>query len=312
MTRARCSPCASPAILDPESAEKRPITCPGLQDGPYARLTIRPAVRPMSRPTSTPLPAWLRAHQGRGRVAFTLAEFERSSGSSRVAAQSALRRAKESGRIVSPCRGFFVIVPPEYAAIGSPPAAWFVDDLMRHLGVAYHVGLLSAAALHGAAHQQPQTFQVMTSRTVAPIAAGKVRIDCFRKRHVERAITVRLNTPTGTMCVASAADTVFDLVRHAESCGQLDNVATVLFELAEHLNVRELAAAASRAHVTEVQRAGHLFELVERGTHAAALSHWLDERRVPYALLRPGASTRRAVRNKRWHLVVNARVDPDL
>jgi hypothetical protein len=77
-----------------------------------------------------------------------------------VATKTALRRLKEQGRIVSPRRGFYVVVPPEYRAAGSPPASWFIDELMRYLDQPYYVGLLSAAAIHSASRQQSMVFQV--------------------------------------------------------------------------------------------------------------------------------------------------------
>jgi hypothetical protein len=61
--------------------------------------------------------------------------------------------------------------PLEYREAGGPPASWFIDDLMRFLGQPYYVGLLSAAAIHGAAHQQPMVFQ---GRVV--ICLGAVRL----------------------------------------------------------------------------------------------------------------------------------------
>ena len=76
--------------------------------------------------------------------------------------KKAATRLGSKRRIVAPRRGFYVIVPLEYRATGAPPPSWFSDNLMRHLGRPYYVGVLSAAALHGAGHQQPQEFQVMT------------------------------------------------------------------------------------------------------------------------------------------------------
>src|SRR5207244_10392072 len=63
-------------------------------------------------------------------------------------------------------RGFYVIVPPEYRVAGSLPAAWFIRDLMDYLRRPYYVGLLTAPSLHGAAHQAPQEFQVVTDRAL--------------------------------------------------------------------------------------------------------------------------------------------------
>ncbi|HAK94450.1 MAG TPA: hypothetical protein DCM87_05480, partial [Planctomycetes bacterium] len=107
---------------------------------------------------------WVEKLQSEGRYTFARQEAQVKTGRGFVAAQSALRRLKRQGRIVSPKRGFYVVVPPEYRAAGSPPASWFIDDLMRHIGQPYYVGLLSAAAIHGAAHQQPMVFQVVTGK----------------------------------------------------------------------------------------------------------------------------------------------------
>src|SRR6266496_3549594 len=79
------------------------------------------------------------------------------------ALKKAARRLAAKGRIAIPRRGFFVIVPIEYRSAGAPPPSWFIDELMRFHGHPYYVGLLSAAALHGAGHQQPQEFQVVTN-----------------------------------------------------------------------------------------------------------------------------------------------------
>ena len=68
-----------------------------------------------------------------------------------VALEAALRRLKQRGRIASPRRGFYVLVPPEYREAGCQPASWLIDDLMRFVEQPYYVGLLSAAAIHGAA-----------------------------------------------------------------------------------------------------------------------------------------------------------------
>ena len=38
--------------------------------------------------------------------------------------------------------------------------------MMAHLHRGYYVALLTAAAMHGAAHQAPQSFQVITEKDV--------------------------------------------------------------------------------------------------------------------------------------------------
>ncbi|MBU4555450.1 MAG: type IV toxin-antitoxin system AbiEi family antitoxin, partial [Actinobacteria bacterium] len=90
--------------------------------------------------------------QATGTYTFTHADARAALPTSEIAVDNALRRLKKRGRILAPRRGFYVIVPTEYVTAGSPPPSWFIDDLMGFLTQPYYVGLLSAAAIHGASH----------------------------------------------------------------------------------------------------------------------------------------------------------------
>src|SRR5438067_7615098 len=91
-----------------------------------------------------------------GRYHFGSGEAQQALGVSPAAAKLALHRLSKQGLIASPARGFYVIVPPEYRSLRSLPADQFIPALMQRLGLAYYMGLLSAAQYHGAAHQRPQ------------------------------------------------------------------------------------------------------------------------------------------------------------
>ena len=80
---------------------------------------------------------WILALPESGRYSFSREEAASVSGASPAAVKLTLYRLKQAGAIISPRRGFFVIVPAEYRAAGSPPATWFIDDLMRYLGRRY-------------------------------------------------------------------------------------------------------------------------------------------------------------------------------
>jgi predicted transcriptional regulator of viral defense system len=124
---------------------------------------------------SISLSAFVDRLQQSGRYTFDRKEALKELKTSPVALKlSALRLARQ-GRLVAPRRGFFVIVPLEYKSAGSPPPSWFIAPLMNFEGESYYVGLLSAAALHGAAHQQPQEFQVMASRQLKPAMARAIQ-----------------------------------------------------------------------------------------------------------------------------------------
>ena len=266
-------------------------------------------MQPMPFPLS--MPRWVEELQSEGRYTFTRSEAEARTGRSFVAVQSALRRLKQQGRIASPRRGFYVIVPPEYRAVGSPPASWFIDELMGHLDQPYYVGLLSAAAFHGAAHQQPMVFQVVTARPTRAMSAGRVSIEFFMSSKVEQMPVVLAKTETGTMRVATAEVTAFDLVRYPAGAGHLSNAATVLSELAERVDAEALVVLAPLMRLPDVQRLGFLLDSVGESELAEPLASWLRDRCPRTVLLRPGGPDS-GVHSSRWHVKANEDLEPEL
>lgn len=85
-----------------------------------------------------------------------------------AAAKLALNRLAKKKVIASPARCFYVIVPPEYRSLACLPADQLTSALMKHLDLPYYAGLLSGARFHGAAHQQPQEFQVFRKPPASP------------------------------------------------------------------------------------------------------------------------------------------------
>ena len=257
------------------------------------------------------LSTWVERLQSQGRYTFTRSEVEAGSGQSPVAAQSALRRLRRQGRIVSPRRGFHVVVPAEYRAAGAPPASWFIDDLMRHLGQPYYVSLLSAASLHGAAHQQPMVFQVVTATPTRAVRAGRVAIRFWMASNAEQMPATELRTETGIMRVATPETVAFDLVRYQSGAGQLSNAATVLAELAERLDPKALVAIAPLVRLPDVQRLGYLLDAVGQQRRTGPLAGWLEARGHRVAPLRSGVAPGADV-DTRWKVAVNDALELDL
>jgi predicted transcriptional regulator of viral defense system len=233
-------------------------------------------------------------------------------GCSRDAFKLAASRQKSKGRLVSPRRGFHVIVPVEYRSAGGPPADWYIDALMAFYRQPYYVGLLSAAALHGASHQQVQELQVVTSAPLRPVTTGRVRIRFFQKAGIERVPTEKKKTYTGYMQVSTAEATALDLVRYPHACGGLGNVATVLGELAEKMAPEPLAAAVQGAESAHVQRLGYLLELVGREALAVPLAAWVAKHGAKTYRLRPDLPATDAELSRRWRLLINDKVEVDL
>jgi predicted transcriptional regulator of viral defense system len=259
------------------------------------------------------LPDWLISH---GKHWITTDEIASTLAVPVEHVPSIVARHRRAGRLFSPTRGGYVPIPAEYRSWRAVPASHFIDLMMRYLDHDYYVGYLSAAEVHGAAHQRPQVFQVITNARLNDRAFDRVGIEFTTSAKAAERPTTTINTPTGTMKVSIPEITVLDLVANPARGGGLSNIATVMGELLEEglLDVQRLAELAKEYPTAVSQRAGWLLERVaaEIGVEVdldplAAVSH---ARRKPTPL---AASGRRAgPLDDRWNVIVNADVEPDL
>jgi predicted transcriptional regulator of viral defense system len=250
--------------------------------------------------------------QSSGRYTFHKEQAIAALGVSEIAFQSAARRLAAKRRIVAPRRGFYVIVPVEYRDSGSLPPSWFIDDLMKFHRHPYYVGLLSAAALHGAAHQQPQEFQVITDTVLRSTTVGRSRIRFFLKWHLAETPTTEIKTETGTMRVSTPEATALDLVRYLGRSGHLGNVATVLSELCERINPGALVKAAqTEVELSVVQRVGFLLDRFGSACVTGPLAQWLTTMRPRPVPLRPERKPNTNEKDSRWQILLNERVEVD-
>ena len=246
-----------------------------------------------------------------GRHHFTTEQAIAAIGASDTAVRKQLRRLKRSGRIASPMRSFHVIVPPEYRRLGCLPAEHFVDQLMGELGEPYYIGLLSAAARYGAAHQSPQSLQVMVRKNRSVIECGQVRIVFIARGDLERMPVETMNTPRGYVRYSTPEVTALELVGYPRQAAGMSNVATVLAELAEAMDKEKLLDVAHLSPVGWSQRVGYLLELVGQEDLANALAPFVEEYARSFTLLRRSQNVHGAERNSKWRLLINTEVEPD-
>lgn len=241
-----------------------------------------------------------------GRYHFTTDEAARETGRSLSATRAALQRLANRGLIAQPCRGFHVIVPPDYRELACLPAAQFVPQLFAHLGEPYYAALLTAAELHGAAHQRPQRFQVMCPTRRRAIQCGAVGVEFILRKDLDRTATIQVNTPRGSLRVASREATALELIGYADRCGGLDHVTAVLEELGPDCDGQLLVAEAEHASIAWAQRLGHLLDALQIPAQVTApLAAWIAERHPSYAALSRATRRTGASRDHRWRLVVN-------
>lgn len=247
-----------------------------------------------------------------GRYHFASAEAQSALGISAAAAKLALNRLAKQGAVASPARGFYVIVPPEYRSLGCLPADQFVPALMKRLGLSYYAGLLSAAQYHGAAHHRPQEFQVLVSKNRRPIQCGAVRVVFVARKRLKDVPLQDFNTPRGPIHASTPEATAIDLVGYPHHVGGLDQVATILAELAERIIPEKLAEAAKTAPVPWAQRLGYLLAHVGAGEKALALQSYVRSHAKESTLLLKSGARARAKRDRDWKLYVNTRVQAEL
>ncbi len=247
-----------------------------------------------------------------GRYHFTSREARSALSVSPAAAKLALNRLEKRKVIASPARGFYVIVPPEYSSLGCLPADQFIPALMGHLRLPYYVGLLSAAQYHGAAHYRPQEFQVFLATNRRPIRCAAVRVAFIARKRLRDVPVQSFNTPRGVLKVSTPEATALDLVGYAHRAGGLNQVASILSELAERLDPGKLAAVAATAPLPWAQRLGYVLEHIGLGAKIPALKEYVHKHADKSTVLLPKAPLKGSRYNKSWKVHVNAKVEAEL
>lgn len=263
----------------------------------------------------TSLPDYLTRLQSGGRVSFTRREALETLHISEGAFQKAAVRLRRKHMLASPRHGFYVAVPPQFLSWEAPPPSWYIDDLMRHEGRLYYVGLLKAAELHGATHHAVMEFQVVTDRQLPKIRAGRSLITFHFRKEIEPVLSAieKRKTDTGSMKVSSVELTALDLIRYVHAAGGFDAVATVLVDLGEKIEGEKLAAVAVHFERSTVQRLGYLLDRAGHSATAEPLHRQLFAGpTVSWVKLEPARRKDRlaaekgkpAEKNERWRVTV--------
>jgi predicted transcriptional regulator of viral defense system len=259
------------------------------------------------------LPSWVDSRQTQGIYFFTRDEAIETLQFTEEAFKKAAARLAKKNRIVRIRSGFFVIIPLEYRTTGILPAEWFIADLMAYLGQSYYVGLLSAASLHGAAHQQPQQFQIVTTAPQREVRTKGLAVRFFFKTNFKATPVTQIKVQTGYVFVSSPEATALDLIRYARSIGGLDRVMTVLQELGESMDAARLIdTVKAEKTLACAQRLGWL---MERSGHAALvlkLADLIADEKPHFTRLDPSLPAVKDEKNTRWRVSINTDVESDL
>ena len=134
---------------------------------------------------------------------------------------------------------------------------------MKFTGKSYYVGLLSAAALYGAAHQQPQEFFVITTLKQSITREKNLKINYITKKTIPFDFIKKIQTESGFVNVSYPQLTASDLIYYSKQIGGINRVCTVLNELCESLNPDDFTGHFIEIlTIPTIQRLGFIFEKI--------------------------------------------------
>ena len=260
---------------------------------------------------------WINEKPPRGRYTFTHDEVVTAFPDMAAGTMArALTREVSKGRIISPLRGFYVIVPEEYLLRGTVPQSVYMDDMMQHLGRKYYVALLSAAQMHGAAHQAPMTYCVMIEPpTMRDKKGDRYQTQFFCKSHIQEMYLEKRQTRTGYLWVSSPELTAVDLITYQAKVGSVTRASTVLAELVEKTDFGRLGREfVETVPVSSLQRLGYIFEEVLEEREAADAVYDLLKRagaQLQAVPLKAGKTVAGCEKNEKWKVMVNVEIEID-
>jgi predicted transcriptional regulator of viral defense system len=251
-----------------------------------------------------------------GQISFTTKQLMTELKVSKDAALAAIHRMKKAGDIISPAQGFYVIIDSKYQAFGCIPDAELLPVLAKHLNLNYYVALLSAGLYHGATHQKPNSFQVITDRQMKrKFQFGDVRIQFIYKKSLENLPIQKVVVPTGYLKISSPELTTMDLLLYPERSGGLNHIATVLSELENIDSDKLLKLAELSGEQSWVQRLGYILDQIKTENSEAiinSLTQYLSNKKLQFVRLVPEIPNTNYPRNKKWMIIENTTIESDI
>jgi predicted transcriptional regulator of viral defense system len=281
-----------------------------LQNLPLTAGPFMPSRKSLKSPD---MATWIDSRQSQGLYFFHRQDGLKTLQVTELAFKKAAARLSKKKRIARIHGGFFIIIPLEYAVTGILPAEWFIADLMDYIGQPFYVGLLSAAALHGAAHQQPQQFHVVTTGPMRDMRSNGLAIRFFSKSRFADVSLTQVKVQTGHIPISTPEATALDLIRYSRRIGGLDRVLTVLQELGEGMDPGNLAEAAKTdGKIAYAQRLGFLLEKAGFSDLTHKLFQWVYKKNPLPVKLERSMPTLGSKKDERWKILVNIDVEGDL
>lgn len=262
---------------------------------------------------------WVNDLISEGRISFSLKQAIKAfPKQSEGAIKKSLNRLSAKGNVISIHKGYYLIIPPQYASRGILPPSVYLDAFMQFLKRPYYLGVVNAAAFYGAAHQQPQEFFVFTTFPVLrPTIKKGIKVNYISIEKIPIKLLESRKTESGYIKISSPELTAADLVQFEKRIGGLGRVATILSELAEEMKLEKINKTfLKEIPVTAIQRLGYLLEVVVEQQELAD-QLYNESKKMGIEFFRTVLKTTMKKRkkspiNKRWNIIINTEIEMDL
>lgn len=261
--------------------------------------------------------------QSHGRFTFTKKEGLSALGQSEKAFSTAITRLIKKRRLLSPRRGFYLILRPEDRIAGAPDPVSWIDPLMKYLGSDYRISLLRAATFHGASHQATMVFQVIVPKQMRAIETGRHRIqfiyqtpNIFEKLNTAHWLK-QMKSHAGFAKVAGIELTLLDTIRYFRKAAGMNGAAQIIHNLGAKARPSLLAKAATNYENTTVRRLGYLLEYFSHERQASVLIPFAKKAKSAKSLnpsVKPWIDklNESEKQNIKWKLIINDTPEIDL
>ena len=124
--------------------------------------------------------------------------------------------------------------------------------------------------------------------------------------------TKNFNTYPGTIAIATPEVISADIVTMPQHAAGINNVATILTELAEQIDIEKLIELTKHnPELFWLQRLGYLLEFLGFTHLANAICKFLSDKKLHWARLVARAPYKPLSRDKKWKIIINTKVEPD-
>ena len=241
----------------------------------------------------------------RGKNVFHLEDAIKVFDKTKKEISSHFYKKKKSGDLISIGKGLYYACSPTEKKLRKVSHEYYIDELMKRQNKPYYVGLLSAAVLHGAAHNRPMIFQIMVKAQYFGTLRNDPSISFHKQNNYISSLIERKEFSCGSLAFSSPELTLYDLIKYERYSGTMNNIILVLKEIQDKLHKQSLKKlVSSTAEKSHLQRLGYLLEHIQRNDLANIIYSGIKNL-LPKVYLSNLSSSTTTWSPNRWNIVDN-------